>query len=191
MYFYYGIKHSSLEEANASENLEENTTAGNIELTVTEPQKSQQPAHHTSPYSTTSHSIYEGQQLDAFGQPVFGSTNFGGTPSQRPAPSAGPSLFISQESFPTWDDWALGGTHTNIYIWKYKINYYVSLTGIERSSAKDDFFGARGGQLSGQRTVRPYVLLRYYLISVRWLNSVLLSYFVFSIFLKSACVFYR
>ncbi|XP_076758351.1 solute carrier family 7 member 14 [Xylocopa sonorina] len=105
MYFYYGIKHSSLEEGNVTENLEENVSAGNIELTVTDTQKQQQQQTHPSPFATTDRSIYEGQQLDAFGQPVFGSTNFGGTPSQRPATGAGQTtLFIDQESFPTWDD---------------------------------------------------------------------------------------
>ncbi|XP_016911217.1 cationic amino acid transporter 3 isoform X2 [Apis cerana] len=102
MYFYYGIKHSTLEERNASENLEETVSAGNIELTVTDTQKQQQQQQPS--YTTTDRSIYESQQLDAFGQPVFGSTNFGGTPSQRPVISGQSSLFIDQESFPTWDD---------------------------------------------------------------------------------------
>lgn len=105
MYFYYGIKHSTLEERNASENLEETVSAGNIELTVTDTQKQQQQQQQMHPsYTTTHRSIYESQQLDAFGQPVFGSTNFGGTPSQRPVISGQSSLFIDQESFPTWDD---------------------------------------------------------------------------------------
>ncbi|XP_006558911.1 cationic amino acid transporter 3 isoform X2 [Apis mellifera] len=102
MYFYYGIKHSTLEERNASDNLEETVSAGNIELTVTDTQKQQQQQQPS--YTTTDRSIYESQQLDAFGQPVFGSTNFGGTPSQRPVISGQSSLFIDQESFPTWDD---------------------------------------------------------------------------------------
>ncbi|CAK9818112.1 Probable cationic amino acid transporter [Anthophora plagiata] len=108
MYFYYGIKHSSLEEGSASENQDEGVSAGNIELTVTDPQRQQPQQPQTTEYATTDHSIYEGQQLDAFGQPVFGSTNFGGTPSQRPVAnsnnSGGQSLFIAQDSFPTWDD---------------------------------------------------------------------------------------
>lgn len=105
MYFYYGIKHSTLEEGNVSENLEETVSAGNIELTVTDMQKQQQQQQQMHPsYTTTDRSIYESQQLDAFGQPVFGSTNFGGTPSQRPVTSGQSSLFIDQESFPTWDD---------------------------------------------------------------------------------------
>ncbi|KZC08862.1 putative cationic amino acid transporter, partial [Dufourea novaeangliae] len=91
MYFYYGIKHSSLEEGNTSENLDENSAAGNIELTVTDSQRQQQ-GHHQPSYATSDRSIYEGQQLDAFGQPVF-STSFGGTPSQRPDTSGGQSLF--------------------------------------------------------------------------------------------------
>ncbi|XP_070153451.1 solute carrier family 7 member 14 [Polyergus mexicanus] len=124
MYFYYGIKHSSLEEANASENVNDivvGGTAGNIELTVTD--------HHQQ-YATPDRSIYEGQQLDAFGQPVFGSTNFGGTPNQQQqqqqqqqrigggyqqrqtasghridqTASTTTTLFIDQETFPTWDD---------------------------------------------------------------------------------------
>ncbi|KAM0734021.1 Solute carrier family 7 member 14 [Formica fusca] len=123
MYFYYGIKHSSLEEANASENVDDivvGGTAGNIELTVTD--------HHQQ-YTTPDRSIYEGQQLDAFGQPVFGSTNFGGTPNQQQqqqqqqhigggyqqrqtasghridqTASTTTTLFIDQQAFPTWDD---------------------------------------------------------------------------------------
>lgn len=128
MYFNYGIKHSSLEEANASENVDDivvGGTAGNIELTVTD--------HHRQPQKqyTSDRSIYESQQLDAFGQPVFGSTNFGGTPNQQQqqqqqqhigigggfqqrqtasghridqTASTTTTLFIDQESFPTWDD---------------------------------------------------------------------------------------
>lgn len=107
MYFYYGIKHSSLEEANQSESMEETVSAGNIELTVTDTHRQQQKAQPSS-YSTSDRSIYEGQQLDAFGQPVFGSTNFGGTPSQRPVQgdpsSAEKPLFVDQDNFPTWDD---------------------------------------------------------------------------------------
>ncbi|XP_011173728.1 cationic amino acid transporter 2 isoform X2 [Solenopsis invicta] len=127
MYFQYGIKNSSLEEANAPENVDDivvGGTAGNIELTVTDHHQRQQ----QKPY-TPDRSIYEGQQLDVFGQPVFGSTNFGGTPNQqqhigiggqqRQAGSAGcgrridqtastttgkKALFIDQNSFPTWDD---------------------------------------------------------------------------------------
>ncbi|XP_050452778.1 probable cationic amino acid transporter [Cataglyphis hispanica] len=119
MYFYYGIKHSSLEEANASENVDDivvGGTGGNIELTVTD--------HHQQ-YTTPDRSIYEGQQLDAFGQPVFGSTNFGGTPNQQQQQRIGggyqqrqtasghridqtapttTTLFIDQETFPSWDD---------------------------------------------------------------------------------------
>lgn len=118
MYFYYGIKHSTLEERNASENLEETVSAGNIELTVTDTQKQQQQQQPS--YTTIDRSIYESQQLDAFGQPVFGSTNFGGTPSQRPVISGQSSLFIDQESFPTWDDWTATGVDINIYIWWYQ-----------------------------------------------------------------------
>lgn len=116
MYFYYGIKHSSLEEANVSENVDDGVvsgTAGNIELTVTDHQQVQQKL-----YVTPDRSIYEGQQLDVFGQPVFGNTNFGGTPNQHAAhqlqqqhqrqQAAGQTttanLFIEQENFPTWDD---------------------------------------------------------------------------------------
>lgn len=121
MYFYYGIKHSSLEEGNTSENLEESVSAGNIELTVTDTQKQQPQQQQTHPsYTTTDRSIYEGQQLDAFGQPVFGSTNFGGTPSQRPETAGQSSLFIDHESFPTWDDWAATSADINIYIWWYQ-----------------------------------------------------------------------
>lgn len=115
MYFRYGIKNSSLEEANASANDDTvvgGGTAGNIELTVTD--------HHIrqQKYTAPDHSIYENsQQLDAFGQPVFGSTNFGGTPSisigQQRQTTGGnridqtastTTLFIDQSSFPSWDD---------------------------------------------------------------------------------------
>ncbi|OXU17780.1 hypothetical protein TSAR_003303 [Trichomalopsis sarcophagae] len=109
MYFYYGIKHSSLEEVNAEAGAE-TSAGGNIELTVTDPSKS---SHHpqpaSSPYATSDRSIYEGQQLDAFGQPVFGSTNFGGTPSSHQQQSgtsgtSGTPLFVPPDSFPSWDD---------------------------------------------------------------------------------------
>ncbi|GAB1862047.1 Probable cationic amino acid transporter [Camponotus japonicus] len=123
MYFNYGIKHSSLEEANASENVDDivvSGTAGNIELTVTDHHRQAQKQY------TPDRSIYESQQLDAFGQPVFGSTNFGGTPNQQQQQqqqhiggyqqkqtasghridqtASTTTLFIDQESFPTWED---------------------------------------------------------------------------------------
>ena len=100
MYFYYGIKHSSLEEGSKSENLDDGVagSAGNIELTVTEPSKPQ------PSYPAQDRNIYEGQQLDAFGQPVFGSTNFGGTPNQNAPHTQERTLFVHQDSFPTWDD---------------------------------------------------------------------------------------
>lgn len=126
MYFQYGIKNSSLEEANASENVDDivvgSSAGGNIELTVTDHHHQRQQQKQYTP----DRSIYEGQQLDAFGQPVFGSTNFGGTPNQhigghqqRQAGAATSgrridqtastttgkkNLFIDQDSFPTWDD---------------------------------------------------------------------------------------
>ncbi|KYN05322.1 PREDICTED: cationic amino acid transporter 2 [Cyphomyrmex costatus] len=127
MYFQYGIKNSSLEEANASENVDDivvGGTAGNIELTVTDHHQRQQQKQYSP-----DHSIYESQQLDAFGQPIFGSTNFGGTPNQQQhigigghqqrqtgaagsgrridqtaSTTTGKNLFIDQDSFPTWDD---------------------------------------------------------------------------------------
>ncbi|XP_072757701.1 solute carrier family 7 member 14 [Anoplolepis gracilipes] len=126
MYFYYGIKNSSLEEANASENVDDvvvGGTAGNIELTVTDHHQRQAQKQ----YATPDRSIYESQQLDAFGQPVFGSTNFGGTPNQQQqqqqhigggyqqrqtasghridqTASTTTTLFIDQDNFPSWDD---------------------------------------------------------------------------------------
>lgn len=137
MYFQYGIKNSSLEEANASENVDDivvgDGTAGNIELTVTD--------HHKRQQYTPDRSIYESQQLDAFGQPVFGSTNFGGTPNQQQhigghqqrqtgvtgsgrridqTASTDKNLFIDQDSFPSWDDWgtprAVPKTDINVYL---------------------------------------------------------------------------
>ncbi|KAI4502777.1 hypothetical protein M0802_001821 [Mischocyttarus mexicanus] len=114
MYFYYGIKHSSLEEKNVQGNQDDvvnECTTGNIELTVTDQQRQQPSPHHNqqTAYTNVDANIYGGQQLDAFGQPVFGSTNFGGTPtnytnqshSQSPSSTA---LFVQQENFPTWDD---------------------------------------------------------------------------------------
>ncbi|XP_051162652.1 probable cationic amino acid transporter isoform X1 [Leptopilina boulardi] len=100
MYFYYGIKHSSLEEGNKTDSMDDGgaETAGNIELTVTEHTKPQ------SSYPVQDRNIYEGQQLDVFGQPVFGSTNFGGTPNHNASQSQTRNLFIPQDSFPTWDD---------------------------------------------------------------------------------------
>lgn len=106
MYFYYGIKHSSLEENNPdTTDIEGN--AGNIELKITEHSTTAQ----AQEYVGQDRNIYEGQQLDAFGQPVFGSTNFGGSPSYATANTTqqqqqqSEGLFISQETFPTWDDW--------------------------------------------------------------------------------------
>lgn len=99
MYFYYGIKHSSLEEGNKSDSMDDGVeNAGNIELTVTEHTKPQ------SSYPVQDRNIYEGQQLDVFGQPVFGSTNFGGTPNHNASQSQARNLFVPQDSFPTWDD---------------------------------------------------------------------------------------
>lgn len=104
MYFYYGIKHSSLEE-NSPDNMDLGENAGNIELKITEHTTSSQPQD----YVTQDHSIYEGQQLDAFGQPVFGSTNFGGSPSYVASDTTqsqgkAKALFVAQDNFPTWDD---------------------------------------------------------------------------------------
>ncbi|XP_043504240.1 cationic amino acid transporter 2 isoform X1 [Polistes fuscatus] len=111
MYFYYGIKHSSLEERNVQGNTDEvvnECATGNIELTVTDQQR-HPPHNQQTAFTNVDSNIYGGQQLDAFGQPVFGSTNFGGTPtnytnqshSQSPSSTA---LFVQQENFPTWDD---------------------------------------------------------------------------------------
>lgn len=111
MYFYYGIKHSSLDENNPDNNEDViigSGMAGTIELTVTDHTR-QEKTQHTA----LDRSIYESEQLDAFGQPVFGSTNFGGTPStynqsrkKTPAVQSQQSqdLFVPQECFPTWDD---------------------------------------------------------------------------------------
>ncbi|XP_011499118.1 PREDICTED: probable cationic amino acid transporter [Ceratosolen solmsi marchali] len=106
MYFYYGIKNSSLKESNEDSGME-SSGAGNIELTVTQPTKpsmqakSPQPPCSTSYITTPDRSIYEGQQLDSFDMPVFGSTSFGGISTQK---SSEKTLFVSQDSFPTWDD---------------------------------------------------------------------------------------
>ncbi|XP_046742349.1 probable cationic amino acid transporter [Diprion similis] len=110
MYFYYGIKHSTLEEQERGEHAAESgdSVGGNIELKVTEQQKASSFTFNSS--QGTEGGFYEGQQLDAFGQPVFGSTNFGGTPSHvaktNPQGTAGEAnvLFVSEQAFPTWDD---------------------------------------------------------------------------------------
>ncbi|XP_046423951.1 solute carrier family 7 member 14 [Neodiprion pinetum] len=110
MYFYYGIKHSTLEEQDCGEHAAESgdSVGGNIELKVTEQQKASSFTFNSS--QGTERGFYEGQQLDAFGQPVFGSTNFGGTPSHvaktNPQGNAGEAnvLFVSEQAFPTWDD---------------------------------------------------------------------------------------
>ncbi|KAJ8687734.1 hypothetical protein QAD02_023528 [Eretmocerus hayati] len=105
MYFKYGIKNSSLEtesSADAAGTSEATGKAGNIELTITQPQAKSS----SSTYAHSDRSIYESQQLDAFGQPAFGNTSFGGEPSSTvPASSSTkPSLFVHEDSFPTWDD---------------------------------------------------------------------------------------
>ena len=102
MYFYYGIKHSSLEECN-SDCVDIGENAGNIELTITEHSTSSQPQE----YLSQDRHIYETHQLDAFGQPVFGNMNFGGSPniaSSDKTQSQSKPLFVPQDSFPTWDD---------------------------------------------------------------------------------------
>lgn len=114
MYFYYGIKHSSLEEGKVQGNADDvvnDSTTGNIELKVTEQHRQTHNQQATS-YTNVEQNIYGGQQqLDAFGQPVFGSTNFGGTPttnytnqSHSQSPASTTTLFVQQENFPTWDD---------------------------------------------------------------------------------------
>ncbi|XP_034946106.1 probable cationic amino acid transporter [Chelonus insularis] len=105
MYFYYGIKNSSLEQKDPDDIGHSSDNVGNIELKITE-HHGASPSHRFK--SEQSRSIYEGQQLDAFGQPVFGNTNFGGSPShttsapQSQAHSQG--FFVPQDNFPTWDD---------------------------------------------------------------------------------------
>lgn len=107
MYFYYGIKNSTLEESSSSENVRGTTerSAGNIELKVTEPSK----APSKSSYPKQDCSIYEShQELDAFGQPVFGSTNFGGTPNPTSSSVSHQghdnAMFDDPTNFPSWDD---------------------------------------------------------------------------------------
>lgn len=115
MYFYYGIKHSTLEDQESSDHAADNggsdSAGGNIELKVTDHQK---PSSFTYSVPGADRGYYEGQKLDAFGQPVFGSTNFGGTPSHvtnsnpkdQSASTTGEAkvLFIAEQAFPTWDD---------------------------------------------------------------------------------------
>ncbi|XP_014206717.1 cationic amino acid transporter 2 [Copidosoma floridanum] len=100
MYFRYGIKHSSLEESNEEPAPDESVGVDNIELRVTEPAK---PTQISSPYAHSDRSIYETDQLDAFGQPVFGSTSFGGGMQTRSTAQSNP-MFMAQDNFPTWDD---------------------------------------------------------------------------------------
>lgn len=118
MYFYYGIKHSSLEEQSFSDGpqhdgtAESSCVAGNIELRVTEAaSNSQRLGHHRT--QDRVRNIYEDQQqLDVFGQPIFGSTNFGGTPNrhnvqvqqQQQQSANNAALFVETANFPSWDD---------------------------------------------------------------------------------------
>lgn len=118
MYFRYGIKNSTLQrEADDNDHHPDNDNAGNIELKITDHTISSSPSHRY--VNNQDRSIYEGQQLDAFGQPVFGCTNFGGSPIQATNRTIAPTittttttttrtttnpLFIPQDSLPTWDD---------------------------------------------------------------------------------------
>ena len=102
MYFKYGIKNSSLEE---NEPVTKESNAGNIELKVTDASKSPS-KRQKQPSPQPDRSIYESQQLDSFGQPVFGSTNFGGTPTEASSTqqTSSSKLFVHSDSFPSWDD---------------------------------------------------------------------------------------
>lgn len=106
MYFKYGIKNSTLETGKEHEGeVVTEPSGGMIELKVTDMNRPQA----SSPYATSDRSIYESDQLDAFGQPVFGSTSFGGTAaaahtSSTAQASSSSALFIAPDSFPTWDD---------------------------------------------------------------------------------------
>ncbi|XP_063990636.1 cationic amino acid transporter 2 isoform X1 [Diachasmimorpha longicaudata] len=106
MYFYYGIKNSSL-ETESEDGPVDSSNAGNIELKITE-HPGASPSQH---YANQDRSIYEGQQLDAFGQPVFGNTNFGGasvhgstTAQTHTTNTKTNPLFVAQNDFPSWDD---------------------------------------------------------------------------------------
>ncbi|XP_063224905.1 probable cationic amino acid transporter [Bacillus rossius redtenbacheri] len=83
MYFYYGIKHSTLEE----EQLASDSDNQNIELTVTEDSYLQQP--HKQHQQHQQHQ----QQQQQEPEPQF--------PPPRPAPA---DLFVAPQAFPSWDD---------------------------------------------------------------------------------------
>lgn len=130
MYFYYGIKNSSLETESEDGPVDSNN-AGNIELKITEHSGTSQSHHYANP----DRSIYEGQQLDAFGQPVFGNTSFGGTSTHgsttaqtHPTNTKTNPLFVAQDSLPSWDDWVNwipSWLITNVNAKFMKINYNV------------------------------------------------------------------
>ncbi|CAD6239642.1 GSCOCG00008740001-RA-CDS [Cotesia congregata] len=105
VYFYYGIKNSTLEQKDSDDIINSSENVGNIELKITD-HAGVSPSHRHA--NESDRSIYEGQQLDAFGQPVFGSTNFGGKPSNSGATaqlhSTSQGFFVPENNFPSWDD---------------------------------------------------------------------------------------
>ncbi|XP_074110573.1 solute carrier family 7 member 14 isoform X3 [Cotesia typhae] len=105
VYFYYGIKNSTLEQKDSDDIINSSENVGNIELKITD-HAGVSPSHRHA--NESDRSIYEGQQLDAFGQPVFGSTNFGGKPSNSGSTmqshSTSQGFFVPENNFPSWDD---------------------------------------------------------------------------------------
>ncbi|XP_057330725.1 probable cationic amino acid transporter [Microplitis mediator] len=101
MYFYYGIKNSTLEQKDPDDVINSNDNVGNIELKITD-HAGVSPSHRHA--NGQDRSIYEGQQLDAFGQPVFGSTNFGGSNATAQSQAKSQGFFVPEDNFPSWDD---------------------------------------------------------------------------------------
>lgn len=107
VYFYYGIKHSSLEE---EEDLQ------NIELSVTNVDVEQAAAAAPRPQPTVSvpsqEPYMQSWDSDQYSQPSAAPAAAPAAPAAAPTSSTGSSLnvqarnplFVSTSKFPTWDD---------------------------------------------------------------------------------------
>ncbi|XP_014228432.1 probable cationic amino acid transporter [Trichogramma pretiosum] len=134
VYFYYGIKNSSLEVSQEDAGLEPGAAGGNIELTITKSprggksssssstgavKKQHHHHHHDSSATTTSTTTTKAEivthepRMGSIGQAIFGTSLSGAgsststTTQQQTQSSTGGSsnpLFVPQDSFPTWDD---------------------------------------------------------------------------------------
>nr|CAD7263656.1 unnamed protein product [Timema shepardi] len=86
VYFYYGIKHSTLEEESA--NLESDNQ--NIELTLTQDDA-----------AAPQQNIYQQASPREFNTGITGTSTHA---QQQQPPPAAPDLFIPPQAFPSWDD---------------------------------------------------------------------------------------